>query len=129
MTHKSSANFKLIPFLLWTKRSHQSLNFDTFERSGENLPNSSCHFPNHKPGFLQILHHSSVSGKMTSLYFLGQTLNTLPNRVQSKCKVFMLSSAQVKTHQILVIFETAYQFFFKLCITLKVMRHNSSVLF
>ena len=44
MTHDSSVNFKLINFLLWTKRSHQSPNFDTFECSGENLPNSYCQF-------------------------------------------------------------------------------------
>ena len=44
MTHDSSVNVKLINFLLWTKGSHQSPNFDTFECSGENLPNSSCQF-------------------------------------------------------------------------------------
>ena len=44
MTHDSSVNFKLINFLLWTKGSHQSPNFDTFECSGENLPNCSCQF-------------------------------------------------------------------------------------
>ena len=31
MTHNSSANFKVIPFLLWTKGSHQSPSFDTFK--------------------------------------------------------------------------------------------------
>ena len=61
MTHNSSVNFKLIHFLLWTKESHQSPNFDTFKCSGENLPNSSCYFPNHESVFLQILDHSSVS--------------------------------------------------------------------
>ena len=60
MTHNSSVNFKVIHFLLWEKGSHQSSNFDTFECSGQNLPNSSCHFPSNKSGFLQILHHSSV---------------------------------------------------------------------
>ena len=60
MTHNCSANFKLIHFLLWTKESHQSPNFDTFKCSGENLLNSSCHFSNHKSVFLQILHHSTV---------------------------------------------------------------------
>ena len=69
MTHNSSVNFKLIHFLLWIKGSHQSPNFETFKCSGENLPNSSCHFPNHKPVFLQILHDSSVSLKITPLYF------------------------------------------------------------
>ena len=62
MAHNnSSINFKLIHFLLWTKESHQSPNFDTLKCSGENLPYYSCHFPNHKSVFLQILHHSSVS--------------------------------------------------------------------
>ena len=56
-------------FLLWTKRSHESTNFDTFKCSEKDLPNSSCHFPNHKSVFLQILCHSSVSWKITSLYF------------------------------------------------------------
>ena len=40
-------NFKLILFQLWIKGSHQNLNFETFKCSGENLPYSSCHFPNH----------------------------------------------------------------------------------
>ena len=61
MTHNSSANFKLIHFLLWMKESHQSPSCDTFKYFGENLPNSSCHFSNHKTVFLQILHHFSVS--------------------------------------------------------------------
>ena len=39
---------KLILFLLWIKESHQSPNFETLMCSGENLPYSSCHFPNYK---------------------------------------------------------------------------------
>ena len=54
-------NVKVIHFLLWAKGSHQSSNLNTFECSGENLPNSSCHFPSSKSVFLQVLHHSSVS--------------------------------------------------------------------
>ena len=38
-------------FLLWTKGSHENTNFDTFKCSDENLPHSSCHFPNHKSIF------------------------------------------------------------------------------
>ena len=67
MTHKSSVNFKVIHFLLWPKGSHQSSNFDTFECSSENLPDSSCHFPSNKSVFLKILHHSSMSWKITPL--------------------------------------------------------------
>ena len=69
MIHNSSVNFKLIYFLLWIKGSYQSPSFKTLECSGKNLPNSSCHFPNHESVFLQILHHSSVPWKITPLYF------------------------------------------------------------
>ena len=55
---KSLVNFKLIHFLLWIKRSHQSPNFQAFKCPGKNLPNFLCHFPYHKLVFLQILHHS-----------------------------------------------------------------------
>ena len=92
-------------FLLWTKGSHEA-NFDIFKCSDENLLNSSCHFPNHKSVFLQILHDSSVSWNMLPCTFLGQTLHTLHKRNQSKCKLFRLFGAQIKIHQILVIFET-----------------------
>ena len=74
MTHNSSVNLKLIRFLLLTKGSHEIPNFDTFQCSGKNLPNSSCHFSNHKSGFLQILHHSSVSWKITLLYFFRSNI-------------------------------------------------------
>ena len=60
--------------VLWIKGSHQNLNFENFECSGENLQNSSCHFPNHKPIFLQILHHSLVPWKITPLYFFGSNI-------------------------------------------------------
>ena len=53
MTHNSSVNFKLLLFILWIKEYHHSPNFVTFKCSGENLPYSSCNFPNHKSVFLQ----------------------------------------------------------------------------
>ena len=68
MTYNSSVSFKLKHFQLWTKGSHKSPNFDIFKWSGEKLPNSPCHFPNHKSVFLQIFHHSSVSWKITPLH-------------------------------------------------------------
>ena len=69
MTHNSSVNFKLIPFLLWRKGSHQSPNFKSFKCSVENLPNFSCHFSNHESVLVQNLHNSSVSWKITPVYF------------------------------------------------------------
>ena len=102
-------------FLLWTKGSHENTNFDIFKCSDENLLNSSCHFPNHKSVFL---HDSSVSWNMLPCTFLGQTLYTLHKRDQWKCKCFRLFGAQIKIHQILVIFDTKNKFLFKFCTTL-----------
>ena len=73
-TNKSSVNFELMDFLLFIKRSHQSPNFETFKCSGENFPNSSSHFLNRKSVFLQILDHSSVSWKLTPLYFFRSNI-------------------------------------------------------
>ena len=74
--HHSSLSLHITPlwilnphfFLLWIKEFHQNPNFETFKCSGENLPYSSCHFPNHKSVFLQIFHDPSVSWKITPLY-------------------------------------------------------------
>ena len=88
MTHNSSVDFKLILFLLWIKGSHQSSNFETFKCSGENLPYSSCHFPTHKSAFLQILHHSLVSWKITPLYFSRPNIKYFPRQEQMKLRNF-----------------------------------------
>ena len=88
MTHNSSVNFKVIPFLLWTKGSHQSSNFDTFECSGEHLRNSSCHFPSNKLVFLQILHHSSLSWQITPLYFFSSNNIYFAQKEPIKVNIF-----------------------------------------
>ena len=120
MTDNFSVNFTVIQVLLWAKGSHQSSNFDTFECSGENLPNSSCHFPSNKSVFLQILHHSSMSWEITPLYFLAQTIYTLLKRSPLKWKFLRLSSAQVKICQIpYATFETTSRFLSKFYIPLQ----------
>ena len=119
MTHNSSVDFKLIIFLLWIKGSHHYPNFETLNCSGENLPYSSCHFPNHKSVFLQILHHPSVSWKITPLYFFRSNIKYFAQSSKWKCKFWRLLSARVKFHQILVIFDARDQFFFKFWINLQ----------
>ena len=79
MTHNSSIDFKLILFLLWNKGSLQNPNFETFNCSSENLPYFSCNFPNHKSVFLQILHHPSVSWKITRLYIFRPNIVIILN--------------------------------------------------
>ena len=68
--------------------------------------------------FLQILQESSVSWNVTPLYFFKSNVVYFEQKAQSKCKFFRLSSALIKIHQILVLFETKNNFFFKFCTTL-----------
>ena len=75
-------------FLLWTKWSHESTNFDTFKCSDENLPNSSCHFPNHKPVLPQILNNSSVSLKIALLYFFWSNVIYFEQKGQITVQIF-----------------------------------------
>ena len=89
MTHNSAVNLKLTHFLLWTKGSYQSSNFDTFKCSGENLQNSSCHFPSNNSVFLQILHHSSVSWEITPLYFFSSKNTYFAQKEPIKVKIFV----------------------------------------
>ena len=119
--HNSTVNLKLIHFLLWAKGSYQSSNFDTFECSGENLQNSSCHFSSNKSVFLQILHHSLVSWKITSLYFFSSNNIYFAQKESIKMKILGLSSsAQVKICQIFYVnFETTSWFLSKFCISLQ----------
>ena len=56
--------------MLCIKRACQCTIFQTFECSNDSSPSSSCYFWNHKVSFIQILHHCSVSWKITPLYFL-----------------------------------------------------------
>ena len=117
MTHNSSVKFMLIHFQFWIKGSHQNINFKTFKCSGENFPYSSCHFPKHKSVFLQILHQSSMSWKITSPYFFRSNVIHSAQKQPSKLEILRILSAQIKIHQILAVFEITNQFFFKFCIT------------
>ena len=118
MTHNSYVNIKVIPFLLWTKGSHQSSNFDTFKCSGENLPNFSCLFSNHWSVFLQNLHNPSLSWKITPLYFCSSSNIYFGQRQLIKNFFLGFSSAWVKFCEVHVIFKTTNQFLLNFCIIL-----------
>ena len=75
-------------FLLWTKGSHQSPNCDISKCSGENLPNSSYHFPNHKSVYLQILHDNSVLWKINPLYFFRSNVTYFVRMGPIKVQIF-----------------------------------------
>ena len=94
--------------------------FETFECSGQILSNSLCQFWNDESIHLQILYPSSVSWKITSLYFLAQTIYSLLVRSPLKGKSLRFLSPQVKVCQIsYASFETMSRFLSKLCIPLQ----------
>ena len=88
MTQNYPVNFKLIQFLLWIKGCHQGPNFETFKCSGENLPNSSCHFWKHKSVFLQTLYQSWVPSNTTSLFFLSSDIKYFGQKQPIKVQIF-----------------------------------------
>ena len=112
-------------FVLCTKGSHESTNFENLKCSDQNLPNSSCSFPNHKSVFPQILTLHCHERQLLCT-FLNQTLYTLHERDRSNCKFLRLLSAQIKIHQILLIFKTINRFSSSL---FSIMGHKSSVHF
>ena len=120
MKHKSSENSAHIHFLLCTKGSHQSTNFYAFECSGENSPNSSSHFPNHKSVFLQISHHSSLSWKISTLYFLISTIICFGHKESIKVQIVETFECLSQMCQIYhANFETTIQFPFNVFIILQ----------
>ena len=71
MTHNSSVNFKLIHFLLWTKGSHESPNFDTLKYSGlMSFSKPQVGFPsNSAPLFNIMKDNSSLLFTSSNIYF------------------------------------------------------------
>ena len=115
MTHNSSVNFKVITFLLWTKWSHQSPNFDTFKCSGENFPN--CLFQTTSQFFFKMC----ITLQCHELNcFVAQPIYTLVTRSQLKLEFFRPSNARVKICDVPhVNFKTTSQFLFSFCIILR----------
>ena len=88
--HHSSVPLHINPLyvfsscIFYDKKISSKSQFNTFKCSGENLPNSSCLFPNHQSFFLQIFYHSSLSCKLTLLYFFRSVVIYFAKRNQSK---------------------------------------------
>ena len=94
------------------------ISIGTSRSTGENLPNFSCLFPNHKSVFLQIFHDTEVSWKITALYFLRPNIIYFVRKAPTKVHISRLLSARIKFNQIRDIYETTNWLFFKFCITL-----------
>ena len=81
---------------------------------------SSFHFPNHRSVFPQILHHSSVSWKITPLFFFRSNVIYFHKRNQSKCKFWEFRVLKSKF--------TNFLSFLKQQIRFSQILHHSSVL-
>ena len=62
--------------------------FETFECSGQHLSNSLCQFWNDKSVPLQIVYPSSVSWKVTPLYFSSSSNTYFAQKEPIKVKIF-----------------------------------------
>ena len=120
ITQNSLLSFKHIHFLLCIKGSNESPNFENFGCSGENMPNSSCHFPNHKSACLQIFHHTLVSWNIAPLYFFSSNVIYFDHKQPIKVSIIETFKFLSQTRQILYVsFETASQFIFRFLIILQ----------
>ena len=125
--HPSSASWKIIPLSFFSSNNIYFAHrepikvkiFEALKDSGQNFSNFLWQFLNDKSIPLQILYPSSVSWKITPLYFLAPKIYTLLIRSPLKWKSLRLLNAQVKICQIpYANFETSW-FLCKFCIPLQ----------
>ena len=112
-------------FLLWTKWSHESTNFDTFKHSDESLPNSSRHFPNRHFSW-NFAWLFSVIRYNSSVFFFGQMLYTLHKRDKSQCKFWRIECSDQNSPNSCHFWNNKSIFLQILHHSFSIMRHNSS---
>ena len=94
--HYPSMSWKITPFYFFCSNNICFVQkgpikvkiLETFECSSQNLPNSLCQFWNEKSIPLQILYTSSVSWKITPLYFFSSNDIYFPQKKPIKVKIF-----------------------------------------
>ena len=106
--YPSSVSWKITPLYFFSsnniyfaqKEPIKMKIFETFECSGQNLSNSLCQFWNDKRIPLQILHPSSVSWKITPLYFFSSNniyfAQKKPIKVKNYWNFWVIRSKLVK---------------------------------
>ena len=94
--YPSSVSWKITPLYFFSsnniyfaqKEPIKMKIFETFECSGQNLSNSLCQFWNDKSIPLQILYPSSVSWKITPLYFFSSNNICFAQKEHIKMNIF-----------------------------------------
>ena len=80
--HQSSVPSNITPLYFFSssiiyfgqKQTIKVQMFKIFEYTGQNLPNSSCHFPNHRSVFLEIFHQVVESWNITPLHYFSSNI-------------------------------------------------------
>ena len=94
--YSSSVSWKITPLHFFSsnniyfahKEPIKGKIFETFEGSGQNLSNSLCQFWNDESIPLHILYPSSISWRITPLYFFGSNNIHFAHREPTKMKIF-----------------------------------------
>ena len=87
MIFSTSVNIKLMHFLLWTKKPHQSPNFDTsvfWWKFAKFLMS----FSKPQVNFSSNLHHSSLPWKITPLYFFRSNIKYFAQQEPIKVQIY-----------------------------------------
>ena len=127
VTYNASVSLLLMHFLLWTKGSHEIINFDVLKCSDENLPNCSCYFPNHKSVFLQILNDSSVSWNILLCNFFSS--NVVPRGTNQSANILDFLVLGSKFTKFLLFLKHKISFSSNFVPLFGIVRHISSILF
>ena len=123
--HPSSVSWKITPlyffylkqYIRCSKGAYESETCWDFRVLRSNFSSSLCQFWNHKLIPLQVLHSSSVSWKITPLYFFNSSDIYFAQKEPIKINFLRLSSPQVKLCQIPhVNFDMTSRFLFKFCL-------------
>ena len=119
MTHNSLVNLKLLHFLLWIKRSHQTPILRLLSALVKIYQVPHVIFQTTSQFFFKFCMTLQCHEIYLLCIFLGKKLYTLHKRDQSKCKLLRLLSARIKIHLIFVTFEITNQFFITFGITVQ----------
>ena len=113
---------------LWTKRAHESTNFQILSALIKVDPIPHVSFGTTRPRFIQILHHCSVSWNIILCIFLFQTF-ILWTEGARRNEIFRLEWLSEKSTNSLSCFKLQAGYSIYFASPFSVMRDNSSVLF
>ena len=111
------------------KRIPSNSQFWHFQVFWWKLSNFSCHFPNHQSVFLQILHNSSMSWKITPLYFFRSIVIYFAQGTNQSANFWDVWVLRSKFTKLLSFFKEQVSFSSNYVSLFSVLRNNSSALF